>query len=553
MLGKLTVQNYALINHLEIDFHEGFNAITGETGSGKSLLLGALGLLLGQQADYSVLSKEQKKTIIEGTFFIKHYKFQPLFKELDIDYDNETIIRRELLVSGKSRAFINDTPVKLLTLKKLSSKLIDIHSQNENTRINDLDFKYEVVDLFSHNSERLKLFRLELEKLKKLKLNIKELLAKEEQLKADKEYFSFQLKELTEAELENSNLESLEDELTILSNAEQLKNEVFHISQSLSNDSRGALEFIKEALDMLRKVKTKDTELEELTERLNTLKVELEDLAYDFHRKQESISPDEERLSVITDKVNTLNTLLIKHRASSMEELQVKKSEFEKLLHQSENFDKEKEALQTDIATQKEKCHLLANDLKANREKHKTAIETFINDGMSKLSMGQAEFKVSISADAEFNHYGADQLEFLIKTNKGSALSSISKIASGGEKSRLMFLLKAAMASKSSIKTIVFDEIDTGISGEVASKLAAIIKGMSGSSQIFTVTHLAQMASKADAHFKVYKSTEGESTQTALKRLDTKAEVLNELAQILSGEKVTEAALKNAASLLSEN
>ncbi len=553
MLVKLTVKNYALISDLDVDFEQGFNVVTGETGSGKSLLLGALGLLLGQNADFSKIGNEHQKCISEGTFSIKGYNLQPFFEENEIDYDPVTIIRRELNKTGKSRAFINDTPVKLSILKELASQLIDIHSQHENSKLHSRDFMYDVLDTFSDTGAFLKDFRSGLKSLKKIRQELFELREKETQLKSDRDYYEFQFNELSEVELDNLNISSLEGELCMLGNAEEIRQLVYESAEVLSNDSGGALELLKRAQDVLSKIKDADQGIQDLASKVTSIRLELEDVAFSVRHKYETISPDEERLNIVTDLVNQVNTLLLKHRALTVEELIEKKEHFSLLLSKADNFDAEIQRLSDKIQNQETHLETLASKITKKRNSCKMELEKFINSGLTDLSMPQAEFNVALTASTEFNDYGKDELNFLVRTNKGSEMTAISKVASGGEISRVMFLIKAAVASKKSIKTLVLDEIDTGISGEVASKLATQIRRMSKSSQILVVSHLAQMASRANAHYKVSKTETENTTVTELKKLENKAQVLNELAQLLSGEKVTEAALKNAASLLSEN
>jgi len=552
MLTKLSVDNYALIDQLEVTLDSGFNVITGETGSGKSLLLGALGLLLGQNADFSKIGNSDKKCISEGVFDISSYGLEAFFEDHDIDFEPLTIIRRELVKSGKSRAFINDTPVKLNVLKQLSSELIDIHSQHENSKIHTQDFLFDVLDTFSEASEDITSFRHQLKEHKTCIKYLEDIKIQEFKLKEDKDYYEFQLKELSEIDLERVQISELEDELNLLTNAEEIRKQVYISAEALSSDNNGSLELLKQASDSLDSIKFPDEELNSLKERVKSLKLELEDLAYEVRNKSDKITPDEERLAFVNDIVNSVNTLLIKHRTSSISELIEKKENFSSLLNQAENFDSEIAALENKINTSAKKLTKLSDKIHSKRVSKKGELEDFINSGLKELSMPQAIFRVNISVSDEFNQYGQTSIQFLVSTNKGTALSPISKVASGGEISRVMFLIKAAVASKKSIKTLVLDEIDTGISGEVASKLAGLIKGMSNHSQIIVVSHLAQMASRASAHFKVSKQENETSTFTLLERLHHQEEVLNELAQMLSGTQVTDAALKNAASLLSE-
>ncbi|MEZ7999912.1 MAG: DNA repair protein RecN, partial [Flavobacteriales bacterium] len=390
MLTKLSVDNYALIDRLEVNLDSGFNVITGETGSGKSLLLGALGLLLGQNADFSKIGTADKKCVSEGVFDVSNYGLEPFFTKHDIDFEPFTIIRRELLKSGKSRAFINDTPVKLNVLKQLSSELIDIHSQHENSKIHTQDFLFDVLDTFSGASEEINTFRFQLKEHKSLAKDLAELKSKEIQLKQDKDYYEFQLRELSEIDLENIHLSDLEDELNLLVNAKEIRKQVYISAEALSSDNNGSLELLKQASDSLESVKFPDEELNLLKDRVISLKLELEDLAYEVRNKSDKITPDEERLAQVNDLVNSVNTLLLKHRTSSIEELLEKKENFSSLLNQAENFDNEIVALQNKINKGSKSLTGLSNKIHIKRISKKGELEEFINAGLKELSMPQA-------------------------------------------------------------------------------------------------------------------------------------------------------------------
>ncbi len=553
MLTKLYVENYVLIDQLEVDFTSGFNVITGETGSGKSLLLGALGLLLGQNADFSKIGNEDKKCISEGSFDISDYGLESFFAQHDIDYETNTIIRRELSKSGKSRAFINDTPVKLSILKEFTSELIDIHSQHENAKIKSTAFLYEVLDTYAEVNEPLQKYRTLLSSWKKLKSDLIELKAKEEQLSQDKEYYAYQLEELNSVSLVDIDLKSAEEELELLTNADDVKEKVYAAAQLLSNDREAALESVKEAQRTLGSLTTQDAVISELIERIKSLKIELEDVAYEINKKADSIIPDAERMQELTESVNSINTLLIKHRALDVEALVEKRDKFAQLLHQATNFNQEIAELEAKISSSEQELEKLCGAISSKRIQQKPQLEDFINSRLKELSMPNAQLEVEVKEAAVFNEFGKNELTFLVQTNKSSAPAPLDKVASGGEISRIMFLIKAAVAQKKSLKTLVLDEIDTGISGEVASKLGSLIHEMSGKSQILVVSHLAQMASKAHSHFKIHKEDKADKTVTKLTRLHKKDEVVNELAQMLSGVNITNAALQNAESLLSEN
>ncbi len=550
MLCKLAVKNYALIDELEVEFQDGFNVITGETGSGKSLLLGALGLILGKQADYSMLRNANKKCISEAHFNLKGIHLSKFFQENDIDEETETIIRRELSPNGKSRAFINDTPVNLQTLKEFSNKLIDIHSQNEHVKLSGKPFLYHVLDSFSELEIQISQFQFEHKKFKELEEELKLLKSKEEQLKADRDYYAFQLKELNEIDFSELNIEEIEAELHKLSNAESIKSSVYQASQLLSSEFDGALIKVKESLNGLDSLNLDDLQFSEIIKNLNQAYNELDDSAFELHKYGEHIQPDKERLDQLTSIQNTINTLLIKHRSKTVEALSEKKERFELLLNKAENFDQEILELQRKIESKHNDLSELTANISEIRTKNSLKLSAFVNAGLRELGMPNAELKVTIDPSESFNEYGKNDLSFLIKTNKGSEFSDLSKVASGGELSRIMFLIKAAVASKKQIATLVLDEIDSGISGEVASKLATQIREMGSNSQLIVVSHLAQMASKAHAHFKISKYDDGENTFTELESLNSQKDRVNELAILLSGEEVTDAALQNAKSLL---
>jgi DNA repair protein RecN (Recombination protein N) len=550
MLFKLTIQNYALIDQLELSFGVGLNIITGETGAGKSVLIGALGLLLGDRADSSSLLDKTRKCVIEGGFKTNS-KVREFLKANDLDEENELIIHREINKDGKSRSFINDTPVNLSQLRELGVLLVDVHSQHETLLLNQSGFQLSVVDAFAgHNKllvEYLILFR---EYLAKKKL-LKELQQEEVKLRADQDFLQFQFNELSEARLDGGEQKKLEDELSVLSHAE-IKGGIEAFSETVSGSDTNLLSGLTGATTIITGLVKYSTGLDEAAKRLKALQIELKDIEYEIQKVTDNIQSNPKRLEIINDRLNLIYKLQHKHKLENIEDLiQLRESINNKISSFSSLEDLIQSTVQ-ELGTLFSKVKEVAEKLSLNRQKAIPLIETKIKKQLSELAMPEAVLKIERTTlnDEELNSSGKDSIKFLFSANKGVPYSDISKVASGGELSRLMLCLKASVAKLVELPTIVFDEIDTGVSGEVAFKIGKVMQDLSGTHQLISITHLPQIASRGEDHFFVYKEIIGKKTFTLVKKLSNDERVV-EIARMLSSDKPSAIALENARELLS--
>ncbi len=555
MLKRLYVKNYVLIDELDISFEKGMSIITGETGAGKSILLGALGLILGQRADAAALQNKSKKCIIEGTFNISEYKLQSFFNENELDYEEETCIRREISAEGKSRAFINDTPVTLAVLKELSSQLVDIHSQHETLLLNSNKFQLTVVDEFAGNQERLAKYSDTLSAYNELKKSIELMKEEEAKSKADFDYFNFQLNELSEANLSDPNeLTSLEQEQERLENAEEIKLRLSQGFTALSGSDDNMLVQLKVIQQQISGLAKFDKSYEEIANRIKSSLVELKDISDELERAEEAINSDNKRLEIIQDRLSLLYKLQQKHRVEDLQSLITLQAELADKVFAIGTLEDRITAKITELDNLHIKLGKEASALTEARKKAIPQIEKEITANLGELAMQGALLRIALIPNEE-NHFsvdGAEKVHFLLSANKGGDFKEISKVASGGELSRLMLCIKALMAKLTSMPTVIFDEIDTGISGETAAKVGSIIKQMAAEHQVIAITHLPQMAGKGHHHYFVYKTETKGKTHTHLRILTTE-ERITEIARMLSGETLTEAALGNAKALLSLN
>lgn len=555
MLQRLYVSNYVLIEELDISFGKGMSIITGETGAGKSILLGALGLILGQRADVGALQNKSKKCIIEGTFTISEYKLDSFFSENELDYEEETTIRREISAEGKSRAFINDTPVTLTVLKELSSRLVDIHSQHETLLLNSNKFQLNVVDEFAGNNERLTKYTSSLNAFHDLKKSIEIMKEEEAKSKADFDYFNFQLNELSEANLSNPDeLIVLEQEQERLENAEEIKLRLAQGFTALSGSDDNMLVQLKVIQQQILGLSKFDKSYEEIANRIKSSLVELKDISDELERAEETISADNNRLEIIQDRLSLLYKLQQKHRVEDLQSLISLRTELADKVYTIGTLEDRILAKTIELDALHE---ILCKDAAALTQARKVAIpqiEKEITENLGELAMQGALLRIALIPNEEnrFTIYGAEKVHFMFSANKGGEFKEISKVASGGELSRLMLCIKALMARITSMPTVIFDEIDTGISGEIASKVGSIIKQMAAKHQVIAITHLPQMAGKGHHHYFVYKTETKGKTHTHLKILSVE-ERITEIARMLSGETLTEAALGNAKALLSLN
>jgi len=548
MLNQLHIQNYALIQDLELNLKLGLNIITGETGAGKSILLGALGLLSGKRSDVSVIRGDAKKCVIEGTFKIDSYGLDSFFEKNDIEFDVNTIIRREIAASGKSRSFVNDSPVTLSVLKELGSSLIDIHSQHSNLVLADPKFSFLLLDSYANQKKILANYQGEYRTWQKSKKQLDALLELQKKEQLNLEFNQFQLKELTDANLKPEEQEELEKEFEILNNAEDIKEYSAEVANKILYGSKSVQNTLQDCEQSLAKLSEFNDDYSELHTRLSSAVIEIKDIAEDVQDRCNGLFGDANRVKDIDNRLGLLFGLQKKFNVSSVEYLIEKREELTKTIQLVEGGDEELIALNKQIALKEEGLNDIAGKLRLGRIKAAKSInkEVVLDLQLMGISQAQIDFEVS---DCELNNYGFDTVSILFSANKGKAMGNLSKTASGGELSRVMLSLKRILSSKSALPTIVFDEIDTGVSGEVADKMGGIMKSMGETMQVLTITHLPQIAAKGNAHYKVFKSHDTEITTSQLKELNPKDRI-EEIAQMLSGSKITQAALDNATELL---
>lgn len=549
MLRVLGIKNFALIEDISLEFTDNFSIITGETGAGKSIILGALSLLLGKRADLNSIKDSEKKCIIEGHFSIGSFNLSSLFHALDLDYEEHTIIRREILPSGKSRAFVNDTPVKLSNLSELGVHLIDIHSQHETLSIGNIDYQYSVLDTVAQNSKLKQDYKDNFKLLNEYKRHFEEL--KSNQVKADEtyDYNVFLLSELKEAKLKIGLQEELESEQRKLSHVEELQEKLGQSFQHLDEESIGVISQLREVNLQMRKAAQLDTNLEELYRRVESILIEAEDISSETQSQLESLEADPKVLDQINTQLQHIYNLQKKHHVSDIEGLIETQNELEEQVFVKENAEQALREVQAKIDDQTEKLKAIAKTLFKSRQDTIQVISSNVESMLSELGIPDAKFEVRGDYTNVFTPKGADEFEWVFSANKGSALQDLKKVASGGELSRITLAIKSLLAEFENLPTIIFDEIDTGVSGDIATKMGSIMKKMSSSLQVISITHLPQIAGMGEQHFKVYKTTENEKTKSNIKILRGQERVV-ELAEMLGGDKTSESALAHAQSLL---
>ena len=552
MLTTLTVKNYALIDELHLQFGKKLNIITGETGAGKSILLGALGLLLGQRADSGALLDKTAKCIVEGEFDSKNKAIEDFFHVNELDIESRILIRREISKEGKSRAFINDTPVNISQLKELGSLLVDIHSQHETLLLNKSGFQLSVVDSFAGTESDLNDYRKIFSTYKKLALEIAELKAEEARSKSEQDYITFQFNELAEAELEKGeSKDQLEKELRTLSHSEEIRQGLSKLDDAISGGESNLLTAISSAIQIVQSLSKYNSKLESVATRLKSVQIELKDISQESTDISDEVSLDPQRLEIVNERLNILNRLEQKHRVNSTQELIELKNEFEKKLENINSLDERISGLEKEKEKQFIKLLSKADKISIARAKVIPGIETKVKKMLADLGMPNAILKIEqvVLDEEELNQSGKDSIRFLFSANKGVAYSEISKVASGGELSRLMLCLKAIVAKLIDLPTVVFDEIDTGVSGETAFKIGTVMNDLSSSLQLLAITHLPQIASRGEVHFFVYKEVIGKRTFTKVSKLKSEDRIV-EVARMLSGDKPTAIAMQNAKELL---
>ena len=550
MLRSLYIQNYALIEKLDIDFGSGFSVITGETGAGKSIILGAIGLLLGQRADVKSIRQGAAKCVIEARFEIAGYGMRPFFEENELEYEDECILRREVYASGKSRAFINDTPASLVQMKELGEQLIDVHSQHQNLLLNKEGFQLNVLDILAHDEEELNNYQSLHREWKQVQQDLEDLIVLAEQNKADEDYIRFQLEQLEDAQLAAGEEEELEQEADTLSHAEEIKAGLFRAGQVMNSDEGGLLSALKECLNTMLGLQKVYPSAGELAERLESSYIELKDISQEISGKEEEIEFNPVRLEEVNDRLNLIYTLQQKHRVTTVDELLALADDYAAKLANITSSDEQIEELKVRSEALYSKVKKQAAVLTKLRTAAAREVEKQMAARLIPLGMPNVRFRVEIGARKEPGVHGADTVNFLFSANKNGALQSISSVASGGEIARVMLSVKAMIAGAVKLPTIVFDEIDTGVSGEIADRMADIMQEMGDSDrQVISITHLPQIAARGRAHYKVYKQDNETETNSHIRRLADE-ERIEEIAHMLSGATLTDAALNNAKALL---
>ncbi|NEW83668.1 MAG: DNA repair protein RecN [Mariniphaga sp.] len=549
MLTRLRIQNYALIRELDVDLHPGFSIITGETGAGKSILLGALSLILGQRADSYVLKDKSVKCVVEAVFRVDGLGLEELFLANDLDFDNFAIFRREINPAGKSRAFINDSPVMLKTMQEIGIRLIDIHSQNQNLELNSQAFQLMVVDICAGNQELLVTYKENYKDFRKLISDLAEAESLAEKSKADLDYFQFQFDQLYKAVLIENEQELLEKELEILTHAEEIKAGLSNVAELLNGENISALIQVKTSIGLISKLKNFLPDADGLSHRLESLYVDLKDVADEADSIGEKVEYDPDRIGSINERLDLIYSLQQKHHVKSVDELIVLRNSLEAKILAVFSNEEEIQRLVELKDLKKAEVEDLSKRLSVKRQSVAEEIEMRVIRQLLQLGMPNSKFKVDISSLLSPGTHGMDTVSFLFTANKNGVLCEISKVASGGEMSRVMLAIKALISKSKALPTIIFDEIDAGVSGDIAERMGIILKEISADMQVINITHLPQIAARGDHHFLVYKQDSESETTTRLKLL-TKSERIEELAKMLSGENITAAAILNAEELL---
>ena len=554
MLRSLYIQNYALIEKLDIDFEPGFSVITGETGAGKSIILGAIGLLLGQRADVKSIRTGATKCVIEAHFDVSRYNnLRPFFADNGLDYDDECILRRELYASGKSRAFINDSPAQLTQMKELGEQLIDVHSQHQNLLINTEGFQLNVLDLLAHDDATLAAYQSVYKQWKQAQGDLDKLVEKIARDKADEDYIRFQWQQLDEARLTPGEQEELEQETELLSHAEDIKAGLYQANQRFNDDENGLLSGLKECCNTMQNLQNVYPPAEEWANRLESSYIELKDIADEIADNEERVEFNPARLAEANERLNLIYTLQQKHRVDTVDELIALRDEYATRLAAISSSDEELETLRQRCEELQEQVRRQASCLTQARQAAAQEVERQMASRLIPLGMPNVRFTVDMGERKEPGPHGSDTVSFLFSANKNGTMQNISSVASGGEIARVMLSVKAMIAGAVKLPTIVFDEIDTGVSGEIASRMADIMQEMAENErQVISITHLPQIASRGRTHYKVYKQDNETETNSHIRRL-TDEERVEEIAHMLSGATLTEAALNNARTLLKQN
>lgn len=550
MLTKIFVSNYVLINQLEVDFNSGFTVITGETGAGKSIILGALGLILGQRAQLSGKRFLDKKVVVEGEFNIENDQLQSFFDDYNLDYEPQnTCLRREISNSGKTRAFINDTPVNVSILKSLGEKLVDIHSQHENQLLLKPVYQLQFLDAYAGLTSKVGAFEKEYDRWRNLQFEFQDLTEKEQNARKEEDYLRFQLSEINDLGLQNIQFDALQEELNLLEHADAIKLGLNEASYRISNGDVNVIQLLKESVTQIEDLAKLSEEFGEYVERLNSAIIELDDINSSIEHKDSMVESNPEKAMHIRETIDRVNHLMHKHNLSEIEELLQLESDLQIKLDEIDGFADEIQIKSKELQAQEAQMEKLSVEISKKRKQHIPNLEKQIITDLAELGMANTILEIVLEEKESFGKTGKDEIQILFSANKGFATHSLEKVASGGERSRLMLVLKKIHASVASTPTLILDEIDTGISGEVAAKTAQMLSEMSNDSQIVAISHLPQVAGKAVHHLEVSKSSDEEVTETSLRVL-TPEERKVEIARMLSGENITEAALENAHQLM---
>lgn len=549
MLISLSIQNYAIIEKLSIDFSDGFIVLTGETGAGKSILLDALELVLGKRADLAVLKNKEEKCVIETVFDLKKYGLQPFFSDNDLDYENETILRREILPSGKSRSFVNDSPVNLSELSVLREKLIDIHSQHQTLELANQAFQFQLIDAYADNLKIRQNYSEQLKQYKQISAKLIELKNEYKNVILEQDYNSFLLTELEEAALVSGEQEELENLQNELSHAEQIIETFGQCINLAENDELGLVKNLTDFKNQIQKISEYSDTYRDVSQRAESVLIEFKDVVSELNRLSEKISANPEELNRIEQKLHKIYSLQKKHLVQSVDELIQICEGLSKKIHSTELLEQSVSETEQQLEAKKKILVEQADILHERRIGITEKLIFSLTEILKNLGMPHAKFRIEVIKTESFNEYGTDEISFLFSSNPGSDFASLKKIASGGEMSRIMLAAKSVLANYTALPSIIFDEIDTGVSGEIADKMAEIMKNLSKNMQVFAITHLPQIAAKGTAHYKVYKSVQENMTTTEIKQLN-RDERIHEIAQMVSGAEISDSAIRHAKALL---
>ncbi|MDT8393516.1 MAG: DNA repair protein RecN [Bacteroidales bacterium] len=552
MLKHLSIKNYILIRELDLDFEPGFSAITGETGAGKSILIGALSLILGNRADTDVLLEKNGKCIIEGTFGVDRQHFGSFFEQNELDFDGQIVMRREISNSGKSRAFINDTPVKLPLMKALGERLVDIHSQHETLLLNESGFQLAVLDNYAGNKEALQHYATVFEVYTQLTTRLDKLKARKNSIRSEEDFIRFQFEELEKANLQEDELNNLEEEQEVINHAEEIKSKLYESLQSLLQSDDSLVDRLTAIVSLTGRIADYQKEIKELHERLQSTSIELKDIGQALGRLEEGISFDPARLEEVSDRLNLIYSLMQKHKVQDIAALIELKNELDSRLNDIENIDGDIEKLEEEVSARQKMLEQEAMELRKSRKSMIPSLEKEITSTLKQLGMEKVKVEVRLDELNFFTEWGRDMVGFLFSANPGSPPAPVSRIASGGEMSRFMLALKSMITKKNLLPTVILDEIDMGVSGEIAARVGKLLKAMSENMQLIAITHLPQIAGKASQHFKVFKEYADEQTVTEVVKLSDEERV-NEIAAMMSDEIVSQAAKETAKELLQKN